>query len=319
LADLVDSGGLADAFAAGEALVIVTSPAAVPPVDGAALAARLAPLPVIVLAIDRPPGDRPPIADSVIEPAVATLADILDVIDHHPVAATALALLLRGSEQRSLAEGLITESATYSLLQAGPEFTSWRAQTRRPLRGDDGRPAVRIERTGDRLDLVLDRPAVRNALNRAMRDGLLEGLALARADRSITDVVISGDGPVFCSGGDLDEFGTFDDPASAHVARLMGSIGRAMVEVGPPVRAVVHGPCAGSGVELPAFAHRVTARPDYSAALPEITLGLVPGAGGTVSVTRRIGRHRTALLGLSGARIDATTALGWGLIDEITT
>jgi len=52
-------------------------------------------------------------------------------------------------------------------------------------------------------------------------------------------------------------------------------------------------------------------------ALPEIDLGLIPGAGGTVSVTRRIGRHRTALLALSGQPIDAETALSWGLVDEL--
>jgi enoyl-CoA hydratase/carnithine racemase len=52
--------------------------------------------------------------------------------------------------------------------------------------------------------------------------------------------------------------------------------------------------------------------------LPEVALGLVPGAGGTVSLTRRIGRQRTAWLALSGERIDAATALSWGLVDEIS-
>jgi enoyl-CoA hydratase/carnithine racemase len=51
---------------------------------------------------------------------------------------------------------------------------------------------------------------------------------------------------------------------------------------------------------------------------PELALGLIPGAGGTVSVTRRIGRWRTAYLVLSGVTIDAATALGWGLVDELT-
>jgi enoyl-CoA hydratase/carnithine racemase len=61
----------------------------------------------------------------------------------------------------------------------------------------------------------------------------------------------------------------------------------------------------------------VVARPDFTATLPEVQLGLIPGAGGTVSITRRVGRHRTALLAFSGARIDATTALDWGLVDQV--
>ena len=68
---------------------------------------------------------------------------------------------------------------------------------------------------------------------------------------------------------------------------------------------------------MTAFAERVIARPDALFALPEVGFGLVPGAGGTVSIPRRIGPHRTALLGLSGQRIDCAIALSWGLIDAI--
>jgi enoyl-CoA hydratase/carnithine racemase len=70
-------------------------------------------------------------------------------------------------------------------------------------------------------------------------------------------------------------------------------------------------------MELPAFAGRVAARRDAYFILPEVALGLVPGAGGTASVPRRIGRQRTAWLALSGERIDAPTALAWGLVDEL--
>jgi enoyl-CoA hydratase/carnithine racemase len=79
----------------------------------------------------------------------------------------------------------------------------------------------------------------------------------------------------------------------------------------------LHGACFGSGIELPAFADRVVARPDTRIALPEVRLGLIPGAGGTVSLPRRIGRHRTAYLALSGSTIDAGTAMAWGLVDAI--
>ena len=79
----------------------------------------------------------------------------------------------------------------------------------------------------------------------------------------------------------------------------------------------VHDPSVGSGVELAAFAGRVVAAPDATFALPEVAMGLVPGAGGTVSIPARIGRHRTAWLALTGEALDAATALRWGLVDEI--
>jgi len=61
----------------------------------------------------------------------------------------------------------------------------------------------------------------------------------------------------------------------------------------------------------------VMARPDTVIGLPEVSLGLIPGAGGTVSLPRRVGRHRAAWLALTGRTIDAATALAWGLVDEL--
>jgi enoyl-CoA hydratase/carnithine racemase len=68
---------------------------------------------------------------------------------------------------------------------------------------------------------------------------------------------------------------------------------------------------------VPAFADRVVAREGTTFCLPEVRLGLVPGAGGTVSITRRVGRQRTAWLALTSARLDLDTALGWGLVDAV--
>jgi enoyl-CoA hydratase/carnithine racemase len=83
------------------------------------------------------------------------------------------------------------------------------------------------------------------------------------------------------------------------------------------VTAFVHGPCVGAGVELPAFAREVVARSDTTFLLPEVAMGLVPGAGGTASIPRRVGRHRAAHLALLGHRLDVATALAWGLVDRI--
>ena len=79
----------------------------------------------------------------------------------------------------------------------------------------------------------------------------------------------------------------------------------------------LHGSCLGAGIELPAFAGRVVAADDTRLGLPELGLGLVPGAGGTVSLPGRIGRHRTLALVLLDGTISAPAALGWGLVDEV--
>ena len=166
------------------------------------------------------------------------------------------------------------------------------------------------------LQVTLARPEVRNALNARMRDELYEALSIAVADATLR-VVLDGDGPSFCAGGDLNEFGSRPDPPQAHVLRLRRSVGLLLAHISDRVEAHVHGACRGSGVELPAFAGRVTAARDATFGLPEVALGLIPGAGGTVSISRRIGRWRTAQLALSGDVIDAATAHAWGLVDEV--
>jgi enoyl-CoA hydratase/carnithine racemase len=127
--------------------------------------------------------------------------------------------------------------------------------------------------------------------------------------------------PSFCSGGDLAEFGTLSDPASAHLARTRHSpalvLDALTARLGQACRAEVHGRVLGSGLEMAAFCRRVVSRPDAVFGLPELSLGLIPGAGGTVSVTRRIGRWRTAYLVLSGQMLGPATAVRWGLVDAV--
>jgi enoyl-CoA hydratase/carnithine racemase len=150
-----------------------------------------------------------------------------------------------------------------------------------------------------------------------MRDELTEALAVAAADPSLSRVELRGEGRAFCAGGDLDEFGTRQDPASAHLIRLQRSVGRSIACLSQQTEAFVHGACVGSGIELAAFCDRVVAATNTQFALPEIGLGLVPGAGGTVSLTRRIGRLRTAWLAFSGCAIDAHTGREWSLVDTV--
>ena len=216
--------------------------------------------------------------------------------------------------------GVVTESLAYSTLQGGPEFARWLEECGPVLRMPDIADPVQAHRDGDVLRIAFNRPQRHNAFSTDARAALLEALAVAQLDPSVTGIVLSGNGPSFCSGGDLAEFGTFANPASAHLARTRHSPALALdalaARLGPACRAEVHGRVLGSGLEMAAFCGWVTARADAVFGLPELALGLLPGAGGTVSVTRRIGRWRTAYLVLSGRTVDAGTALAWGLVDE---
>jgi enoyl-CoA hydratase/carnithine racemase len=217
--------------------------------------------------------------------------------------------------------GVITESLAYSTLQSGVEFARWLAE-RGPAAVPDIPEPVVAERMGDVLHVRFNRPQRHNAFSTDARAALLEALDVALLDPSVTEVVLGGNGPSFCSGGDLAEFGSFDDPASAHLARTRHSPALALdaltTRLGGACRAEVHGQVLGSGLEMAAFCGHVTCRTDATLGLPELALGLIPGAGGTVSITRRIGRWRTAYLVLSGKFIDPTTALDWGLVDAIS-
>jgi enoyl-CoA hydratase/carnithine racemase len=256
--------------------------------------------------VDLVTGDEPGVLDAVAQS-----------VAQHPLAAGALAVHLRGAAERPLTDGLVAESALYSMLQAGPEFRAWRSATAVRHRPPSSTPAVRVERDGDEVAITLSRPEVRNAFNVQMRDELLDAFAVVAADRAVR-ATVRGDGPAFCSGGDLDEFGTSPDPVSAHAIRLDRSVGAAIAAVADRVTFHLHGACFGSGIELPAFAARVVAAPSTMICLPEVGLGLAPGAGGTVSLTRRIGRHATAWLAFSRVPIGAEQARSWGLVDEIS-
>lgn len=275
---------------------------------------HLGALPSVVIGIGDPSSPVAAVADVVVDDLGAA-APVIEAVEANPLAATALALLLRGAADRDVAAGLVAESSTYSMLQTGPEHQAWLAAHPRSRR-DDGPGRVQVDRDGDRVTVVLDRPGSRNAVDAAMQAALVDAFAAA-ADPSVTAVELRGNGPVFSTGGDLGEFGTLADPATAHLLRLSRSPGAALHRIAARTTAYVHGACFGAGVELPAFAGRVVADPATTFTLPEVAMGLIPGAGGTVSITNRIGRHRTAWLALTGHPLDAESALTWGLVDEL--
>lgn len=238
-----------------------------------------------------------------------------DAAEQNPQAAAVLRAVLRASAGLDVTDALLVESLAYSTLQSGAEHQKWLASRphRSALPVDD---PVRISRDGDALHITLARPQRRNAIDAATRDALLDAFAIADADPDAR-IEWTGDGPSFCSGGDLDEFGSLEDPVSAHLIRTTRSLGAAVHRLRGRITVRMHGHCAGAGIELPAFAGRVVADPETTFLLPELRMGLIPGAGGTVSLPRRIGATRTELLAVSGEPIDAPTALEWGLVDEL--
>jgi hypothetical protein len=268
-----------------------------------------------VLITDAPEAPRPWVCLAGAE-AKAVVAAIEETVSRQPVAASIFAQVLRLGERLSFDGALTVESLAYSTLLGGEGFRRWRRATPVRLRPSEAGPFVRLDREGDRLTITLARPGSRNALSAALRDELVEALTLALADPALA-VELRGDGPAFCAGGDLDEFGSAPDVAIAHAIRTLRSPARLAARLGGRLTARLHGACVGGGIEVAAAAAHVIAAPDTVFRLPEVGMGLIPGAGGTVSLPRRIGRHRTALLGLGGLNLDVATAEDWGLADAV--
>jgi len=215
---------------------------------------------------------------------------------------------------------LLAESLAYAVLQQGGEFRRWSQERNRQQERffpEETNNPLLLSREQNLLYVRLNRASRRNAYSSTMRDALFEALCLLDIDHSIESCVIEGVGECFCVGGDLSEFGMTVDPARAHQIRMERNVAALLLKNSSRIEARVHRACVGSGIELPACAGKLVATADTFFQLPELSMGLIPGAGGTVSLLRRIGRHRLAWWVLSGKRINAATALAWGLIDEI--
>lgn len=271
------------------------------------------PCPVIAL------GEGVTLNADVIVATESESAALVNQIERTPIAAMTLVQVLRCVEQLSIEAAITVESLAYASLQAGAEYQAWmksRDYSPRSICGGDGEPII-IQRAGNVVTAVLNRPENRNALTVELRDALVGLLELVLLDGSIERLEVSGAGACFSVGGELREFGLATDPAYAHQIRTFHNPSRLLARCGDRVHFRVHSACMGSGLELPAFAHHLSAAPGSFFQLPELGLGLIPGAGGCVSISRRIGRQRTAWLALSGKRINASRALQWGLVDEI--
>lgn len=280
-----------------------------------ALAAWLGSLPCPTIAIG---ADHPVLAHfDVVLSDNRELPTLLNTIANAPLAAMTLVQVLRATPALPLEQGLLLESLGYATLQGGPEFRRWSAANPPRIAQPMDTPPLELERADEQLYIRLNRPERRNAISVELRDALSEIFQLIIADESLRRVHISGNGACFSVGGDIDEFGSAPDSATAHAVRSVRLPARYLLQCAARVEFHLHSACIGAGIELPAFAQRVSAARNAFFQLPELRFGLIPGAGGCVSLPRRIGRQRTAYMALSGKKINAATALSWGLIDEI--
>ena len=172
--------------------------------------------------------------------------------------------------------------------------------------------AVSYRFSGDVAILEIANPPV-NALSLAVREGLMDGLDRAAADEGVTGVVVCGARGVFPAGADINEIAS----GLALKAPMILDVQARMEAFGKPLVAALEGSALGGGFELALTCHwRVAAR-TTTVGLPEVKLGLLPGAGGTQRFTRLAGPEAALEAITSGAQIPAARALELGLIDAI--
>ncbi|MDN7673794.1 3-hydroxyacyl-CoA dehydrogenase NAD-binding domain-containing protein [Burkholderia oklahomensis] len=170
--------------------------------------------------------------------------------------------------------------------------------------------SVTRERRDKVLVVTIDHPPV-NALSAAVRRGLVDALDAADADAAVAAVLIVGAGRNFIAGADIREFG------KPPVPPLLPDVCNRIETSGKPVVVALHGATLGGGLEIALAAHYRIAVPGAKLGLPEVRLGLLPGAGGTQRTPRLIGANAALDLMLSGRHASAEEALTLGLIDRL--
>ncbi|ROR38991.1 3-hydroxyacyl-CoA dehydrogenase NAD-binding domain-containing protein [Diaphorobacter sp. C33] len=171
-------------------------------------------------------------------------------------------------------------------------------------------PEVQTRREGAVLVVSINNPPV-NALGQAVRAGLLAAVEQAEGDAAVRALLIVGEGKAFIAGADIREFGKPPVPPSLpEVCNRLESCGKLVV-------AAIHGAALGGGLEVALSAHYRLALPAASLGLPEVNLGLLPGAGGTQRAPRLMGVKAAAELMLSGKHLSAKAAAAAGLVDRL--
>ena len=169
---------------------------------------------------------------------------------------------------------------------------------------------VDVRRDNGVAVIVIDNPPV-NALSNAVRSALIDALARTRDDGAVQAVVLACAGRTFIAGADITEFGKPSKPPGT------GDVIAKLDAMPKPVVAALHGTALGGGLEIALGCHYRVAAPSTRLGLPEIKLGLIPGAGGTQRLPRIVGMAKAVPMILTGEPINAKAALDFGLVDAI--
>lgn len=178
------------------------------------------------------------------------------------------------------------------------------------MNSEAGISVVTTARRGSVLLVTIDHPPV-NALSVAVRHGLLVALQEADTDANVAAMLIVGMGRAFIAGADIREFG------KSHMAPSLPEVCNRLEACSKPVVVAIHGSALGGGLEVALSAHYRLAMPDAKLGLPEVLLGLLPGAGGTQRAPRLMGVKPALEMMLSGRHLSAGEALTFGLVDRL--
>lgn len=164
--------------------------------------------------------------------------------------------------------------------------------------------------------ITLNRPPV-NALSRAVQEELREAARMAAQDHAVKSVIVHGGTTLFSVGADVKEMSSFQFVEVLDVAHALQSALGAISEIPKPVVAAISGYALGGGLEIALSADRRIMSETAKVGLPEILLGIIPGAGGTQRLSRLIGPSRAKDMVFTGRFLDATEALSLGVVDQV--
>lgn len=177
---------------------------------------------------------------------------------------------------------------------------------------------LRVDRDEELAIVTIDRPEKLNALNAAVVAELGEAFADLAADDTVRGVILTGAGErSFVAGADISELVAMDPLTAVQVSRTGQQVLEYIEQMPKPVVAAVGGFALGGGCELALACHLRIASTNARFGLPEVGLGIIPGYGGTVRLSRVIGLGRAVEMTLTGAPIDAERALAYGLVTRV--
>jgi enoyl-CoA hydratase len=183
---------------------------------------------------------------------------------------------------------------------------------------DGGFQTILFDKQGPIGCITLNRPEALNVYNVKMRDELFEVLCAIRDDPDVDVVILKGAGDrAFCAGADLSEFLTAPPPAASRQVRWERDVWGLFLSIRQPVIASLHGYVLGSGIEMALCCDLRIASEDARFGLPEVTLGIIPAAGGSQTLPRTVGRAKSLEMLLTNRWIDAREAMSAGLVNRV--